>query len=608
VLDREGFGLCFELAEAFPATYAKGNIKIREREAMEKRKIKVVIIGGVATGPKTAARLRRLNPEAEITIIERGKILSYAGCGLPYYVSGDVAEYRSLNSTPAGIPRDSVFFRNVKNIKVLDRTLARSIDRIKKTVDIVHVETGESDTLSYDELVLATGGQPVNLPIEGTDLNNVFRLWQPEDALAMSEVIASKGAKTGVIIGGGLIGVEMTEALTKRGVDVTVVEMMDHILPGLLDEEVAAYLARYVRSQGVDILTGIRVKQIVGNDHGDVVKVITSEGEIPSDLVLIAVGVRSNSKLAQEVGLKIGKTGGIVVNEYLQTSDPDIFAGGDCVENIHLMTGENVYVPLGSTANKHGRVIANNIMGYQEKFDGILGTAVVKVFNYNVAKTGLTERHAREAGFDVVTALSAAPDSAHYYPTHKPLLLKLIADRKTKKILGLQAAGLGETVKRLDVVSTAMTFGATVDDLPALDLGYAPPYSTAVDIAAHVANILRNKIDGIAKALTPMEVKAKVEKGEDFIWLDVRSPEEQREKRIEDPRVKLIPLGMLRQRLHDLPRDKEIITFCKISLRGYEAQTILDGEGYKDVKFMDGGIDAWPYDVVFGGLPSNPSS
>jgi rhodanese-related sulfurtransferase len=384
--------------------------------------------------------------------------------------------------------------------------------------------------------------------------------------------------------------------------------MMPNILPGLLDEEVAAYLERYVRSQGVDILTGIRVKQIVGNDHGDVVKVITSEAEIPSDIVLIAVGVRSNSKLAQEIGLKIGKTGGIVVNEYLQTSDPDIYAGGDCVENIHLMTGENVYVPLGSTANKHGRVIANNIMGYQEKFDGILGTAVVKVFNYNVAKTGLTERQAREAGYDVVTALSAAPDSAHYYPTHKPLLLKLIADRKTKKILGLQAAGLGETVKRLDVVSTAMTFGATVDDLPALDLGYAPPYSTAVDIAAHVANILRNKIDGIAKALTPMEVKAKIGRGDDFIWLDVRSPAEHREKRIEDPRVKLIPLGMLRQRFHELPRDKEIITFCKISLRGYEAQTILDGEGYKDVKFMDGGIDAWPYDVVFGGMSGKPSS
>ena len=575
---------------------------------MEKGKMKVVIIGGVATGPKAAARLRRLNPEAEITIIERGKILSYAGCGMPYYVSGDVADYRSLNSTPAGIPRDSVFFRNVKNINVLDRTLAQSIDRKKKTVDIVHVESGESRTLPYDKLVLATGGQPASLPIEGVGLNGVFRLWHPEDALAMNEVIASKGAKTAVIIGGGLIGVEMAEALTRRGLDVTVVEMMAHILPGLLDEEIAAYLTRYMRSQGVDVHFGSRVKEIVGNDEGAVTKVIISDTEIPADMVLIAVGVRPNSKLAQESGLKIGKTGGVFVNEYLQTTDPDIFAGGDCVGNTHLTTGENVFVPLGSTANKHGRVIANNIMGYHEKFNGILGTAVVKVFNYNVAKTGLTERQATEAGFSVLTALSAAPDSAHYYPTHKPLLLKLIADRKTKRILGLQAVGFGETVKRVDVIATALTFGATVDDLPSLDLGYAPPYSTAVDIAAHAANILRNKLDGIAKALTPMEVKRKIDRGDDFIWLDVRSPAEHSEKRIEDPRVRVIPLGHLRQRLEELPKDKEIITFCKISLRGYEAQRILDGQGYQDVKFMDGGIDAWPYEVVFGGTAANPSS
>ena len=569
--------------------------------------MKVIVVGGVATGPKTAARLRRLNPDAEITIIERGKILSYAGCGMPYYVSGDIEDYRSLNSTPAGVPRDSIFFRNVKNIHVLDRTLARSIDRKNKTVEIVHVETGESRSLPYDKLVLATGGQPIDLPIEGTGLNHVFRLSQPEDAIGMSEVISSKGIKTAVIIGAGLIGVEMTEALSKRGVDVTVVEMMPHILPGLLDEEVAAYLTRYMRSQGVDILTGNRVKEIVGDDQGVVTKVIASDTDIPADMVLIAVGVRPNSTLAREAGLKIGKRGGIVVDEYLQTSDPDIYAGGDCIENTHLVGGEKVFVPLGSTANKHGRVIANNIMGYRERFNGILGTAAVKVFNYNVAKTGLTERQARESGLDVVTALTAAPDSAHYYPTHKPLLLKLIADRKTRKILGLQAVGTGETVKRVDVIATALTFGATVDDLPGLDLGYAPPYSTAVDIAAHAANILRNKMDGIARALTPMEVRAKVERGDDFIWLDVRSPAEHREKRIEDSRVRLIPLGMLRQRLEELPKDKEIITFCKISLRGYEAQTILDGAGYKDVKFMDGGIDAWPYDVVHGGLLPEPS-
>jgi len=403
-----------------------------------------------------------------------------------------------------------------------------------------------------------------------------------------------------------LIGLEMAEALTRWGVHVTVVEMMPHILPGLFDEEVAAYLTRYIHSQGVDIMVGSRVTEIVGNDEGNVTKVMTSNTEIPSDIVLIAIGVRPNTKLAREAGLEIGKTGGIAVNEYLQTSDPDIYAGGDCVENVHLITGEKVFVPLGSTANKHGRIIANNIMGYKEKFKGVLGTGVVKVFGYNVGKTGLTEFQAREAGFDVVTTLCPATDNAHYYPTHKAVLLKLIADRKTKKVLGLQAAGLGETVKRVDVVATALMFGATVEDLPALDLGYAPPYSTAVDISAHAANVLRNKIDGVAKALTPMEVKRKIDGGDDFIWLDVRTTAEFKKERIEDPRIKLIPLGMLRQRLNELPRDKEIITFCKLSLRGYEAQTILDGEGYQDVKFMDGGLDAWPYGVADDAAASKP--
>ena len=567
---------------------------------VKREKTKVVVIGGVATGPKAAARLRRLNPNAEITIIERGKILSYAGCGLPYCVSGDVEDCRTLNYTPVGVPRDSVFFQNVKAVNVLDRSLAQSIDRKKKTVDLVHVETGEYSTISYDKLVLATGGLTVTPPIDGIRLNRVFRLWQPEDAIAMRDLVAGGTVKEAVIIGGGLIGIEMTEALTKRGVHVTVVEMLGHILPGLLDEEVAAYLTRYVRSQGVDILAGTRVTSIAGDDQGNVTTVVTSDDEIAADMVLLAVGVRPNSKLAKDAGLDIGKFGGVVINEYLQTSDPDIYAGGDCAENRHLITGQPVYTPMGSTANKHGRVIANNIMGYNEQFKGVLGSAVVKVFDYNVGKTGLTDRQAREAGFDVVTTLSPATDSPHYYPTHKPLMLKLIADRESRRILGLQAAGFGEIVKRVDVMATAINFGATVDDVPAIDLGYAPPYSTAIDIAAHAANILRNKIGGVAKALTPMEVKAKVDGDEDFVWLDVRSGEEYKQKRIEDRRIKLLPLGVLRRRIKELPKDKEIITFCKISLRGYEAQTILEGAGFKNVKFMDGGIEAWPYDAIVG--------
>jgi NADPH-dependent 2,4-dienoyl-CoA reductase/sulfur reductase-like enzyme/rhodanese-related sulfurtransferase len=565
---------------------------------MKYQQLKVVVIGGVATGPKTAARLRRLNPEADITIIERGKILSYAGCGMPYYVGGDISESRQLNETPAGVPRDSLFFRNVKGITVLDRTLAEAIDRAGRNVATVHLETGERKNIPYDKLVLATGGSPVSLPIEGTDLNHVFRLWQPEDAIALREAVVRKGMKKAVIIGAGLIGIEMTEALAKQGLKVTVLEMLPNILPGLLDEEVAVPLTRYLRAQGIDVRCGCRVSRIVGDDRGNVQAVSTAEGEIPADMVLMAVGVRPNSNLAQEAGLEIGDRGDILINEYLQTSDPDIFAGGDCVKNVHLLTGRTLFAPMGSTANKHGRVIADNIMGHREKFRGVLGTSVVKVFEYNVGKTGLTETQAREAGFDVVTTLNPSSDLPHYYPTHKTMLLKLLADRKSRKILGFQAVGRGETVKRVDVLATAMTLGATIDDLPDIDLGYAPPYSTAIDIAVHAANILRNKMSGMAEAVTPMEVKAMMDRGEDFILLDVRSPEEYKQKRIEDLRVKPIPLGMLRGQIQELPKDKKVITLCKAGLRAYEAQTLLKGTGLKDVRFMDGGIEAWPYDLA----------
>jgi NADPH-dependent 2,4-dienoyl-CoA reductase/sulfur reductase-like enzyme/rhodanese-related sulfurtransferase len=564
---------------------------------MDPKKMKVVIIGGVAAGPKTAARLRRLNPEAEITIIERGKLLSYAGCGMPYFVSGDVPEWKKLTDTPAGVVRDGVFFQNVKGIKVLDRTLAEAIDRKSKTVTTVHVETGEKQTLPYDKLVLATGGMPVHLPVPGMDLNHVFRLWQAEDALAMNKALSMGTLKKAVIIGGGLIGVEMTEALTKRGVQVTLVEMLPHLLPGLLDSETAAFLTRYLRSQGVEVRCGERVSCLKGDDRGNVERVVTTGAEISADIALVSIGVRPNSKLAAEAGLEVGKSGNIRVNDFLQTSDPDIYAGGDCVQNIHLLTAKPVFAPMGSTANKHGRVIANNIMGMGEKFKGILGTAVLKAFGYNVGKTGLTEIQAREAGFDPVICLMPSSDIPHFYPNARQVFLKLIADGKTRKILGAQVVGPGEGVKRIDVLATAMTFGATIDDIASLDLGYAPPYATAIDIAAHAANVLRNKIEGIAQTLSPMEVKTMADRGDDFIWLDVRSPDEFKQKHIADPRVKLIPLGTLRRRLEELPRDKKIVPFCKISLRGYEAQTLLKGAGFQDVQFMDGGIEAWPYEV-----------
>lgn len=562
--------------------------------------LRILVIGGVAAGPKAAARARRLAPEAEITIVERGTLLSYAGCGMPYFIEGKIKEIRDLVCTPVGVPRDVVFFDRVKNIRVLNQTLALSIDRQAKTVEVVKTDTNEHQVLPYDKLVLATGGLPIVPPIEGVQLQRVFRLNHPDDVVAIRQALTSGQVQRATIIGGGLIGLEVTEVLAANKVKVSIVEMLDHILPTMLDPEMSAFLTRYIRSAGIEVYTGEKVLRLEPDAAGNVSRVVTTQRQLETDMVLLAVGVRPNVKLAQEAGLAIGPSGGIAVNEYLQTSDPDIYAGGDCVESHHMVGGQKFHWPMGSAANKHGRVIGDNLVGGQTVFPGVVGTGVLKVLDYNVGKTGLTEKQARDLGYEVVTALAPSSDCSHYYPTNQVILLKLVADAKTGKLLGAQAVGPGDGIKRIDVLATALRFGATVSQIGQLDLGYAPPYATAIDLASHTANIIENKMKGLAKAISPLEVKAKLERDDDFVWLDVRMPQEFEEMHIEDRRIKLLPLGKLRERVEELPRDKEIVVFCQMSLRGYEAQRFLEGTGRQNIRFMDGGVIAWPYDLVIG--------
>lgn len=562
---------------------------------MKQNKSRIVIIGGVAAGPKAAARARRRNPNAEITLIEKGKLLSYAGCGMPYYISGEIADCNELMCSPAGTVRNEVFFRNVKDVNALTGTLALSIDRENKEVRVIDLETQRHSSIPYDKLVLATGAYHVRPPIEGSHLFRIFVLGHPDEAMDIRETALKEDVKTVAIFGGGLIGMEVTEALSKLGLNAIVVEMMDHLLPKLLDPEMAAFLAKYLQSKGVKLLLSEKAINLEGDDRSNIRKVITDKSEVDADMVVTAVGSRPNVELATNAGLELGETRAIAVNEYMQTSDPDIYAGGDCVENTHLITGKKVYIPLGSTANKHGRIIGDNITGGSTKFRGVLGSTIFKVFDYTVGCTGLTEKAAKESGYSVVTCLAPGPDCAHYYPAHSTILTKLVVNEKNGKILGTQIIGAGDVDKRLDIIVTAITSGGTVEDVASLDLAYAPPYSNAIDNIAHAANIIRNKMDGLAKSLTPMEVKTKIDQGDDFIMLDVRTPPELEKGRIEDKRVKYIPLGKLRARISELPKYKEIIVFCAISLRGYEAQRILEGYGYANVKFMDGGVAAWPY-------------
>ncbi len=553
----------------------------------------IVIIGGVACGPKAAARARRCDPKAKITIIEEGELISYASCGLPYYISGAIAKRHTL------LVRSAADFKNVNDIDVLLGTRVEKIDRVGHKVHMVKMSDGQSSVLEYDKLVIATGSNPMRPPLEGHDLQGVFWIKDLADADRILAWVTAEGVKKAVVVGAGLVGIEMAEVLTVRGLGVTIVEAMDGVLPGALDEEIAAPLARYLTKKGVVLKTRERLASFEGED-GCVRRVNTDKSTIDADVVVVAIGVRPNVKLARDASLTIGTTGAIAVNEMLRTDDPDIYAGGDCTESTHLVTGTRVCIPMGSTANKHGRVIGTNITGGRETFPGVIGTTVVKVLDYHVGRTGLGEKEARAAGFDVVTALVANPDRPNYYPGSRDLILKLIADRKSGKILGGQCMGRGEVVKRIDVLATSITLGATVEILANIDLGYAPPYNTPLDPVHNAANIVRNKIAGLAEGLTPAQVKAKLDSGEDFILLDVRNQEEWNTWRIEAPQLKLIPQNKLLQRVNELPPDKEIITICRAGVRAYQMARALKGAGFLNVKYVEGSMVAWPYDV-FGG-------
>lgn len=552
---------------------------------------KIVIIGGTACGPKAAARARRCDQQAQVTMVEQGENLSVATCGLPYYVSGVINSRREL------LTRGPDFFKAVMNIDVLTRTRAVAIDRKNHRVEVLNLKTDRASNIEYDKLVLATGSTPAVPDLKGKNLSGIFTLSKIEEAHAIRNLVSPRKIKKAVIIGAGLIGLEMAEALVSRGLEVSVVEALDRVLPALLDFEMAAYVEKHLREKGVKLLLGQSLTGFDGDKEGRLIRVITEKAELEADLALLAIGVRPNTGLAKSAGLDIGATGGIAVNSHLQTSDPDIYAGGDCVENVHLVTGRKILAPLGSTANKHGRVIGTNVAGGDEAFPGVLGTSIAKVFEYNVGRVGLSQSQAQAAGYDVVTSLVPGYEHATYYPKGKEILVKLVAEKSNGKLLGGQVVGPGETAKRIDVLATALSFSATVDDLANTDLAYAPPYNSALDPLHNAANVIRNKQSGLARALNPMEVESKLKRGDDFIFLDVRSPGEWAAYRIEAPQARLLPLSELRQNLDKLPGDAEIVIFCHTSVRAYQAQRILDGAGFKDVKFMDGSIASWPYEL-----------
>lgn len=558
--------------------------------------LKIVVVGGVAAGPKAAARARRLDPDADITIVEKDTLMSYAGCGLPYYISGVVDDRKDLMTTPVGVMRDPEFFANVKGINVLNQTEATRIDRAARELEVRCLKSGETRRLPYDRLIIATGAEPFEPPIEGRHLENVLRLKRVEDADLFREHLAANACPNVAIIGGGLIGMEMTEAVTECGRAVTVVEMLPQILP-MLDADIALLVEKHMRAHGVTVLTNTRVQSIEGDADGKVQALVLGDGRrINAELVLMSVGIRPNVDLARDAGLTIGPSGGILVDEYMRTTDPNVFAAGDCAEKSCFVRGTHCFLPLGSVANKEGRVAGSNAVGRADRFPGVAGATALKVFDLNVGRAGLTERQAAELGIPVETAVVSAPDRPHYYPGAKPVVLKLITEKSSRKLIGIQGVGTGEVIKRIDVAVTAMAGHMTADDVANLDLAYAPPYSEAMDILIHGANTVRNKLDGLFKGINAGRLNELLIAGEPLTLLDVRSPDEHDAGHI--PGSVLIPLGKLRARFSEVPREGRVVAYCKSSLRAYEAARFLAGQGYENIEVLDGGLLAWPYDLT----------
>ena len=529
--------------------------------------MKVVIIGGVAGGASAAARLRRLNEEAEIVLLERGDAISYANCGLPYYIGGDITDEEALTvQTPQG-------FRSRFRIDVRTGEEAVSIDREKKTVT-VRRKNGAVYTETYDVLLLSPGAEPVRPPLPGLDDPRVFTLRTIPDTLRIKRFIEETRPRAALVVGGGYIGAEMAENLARAGLQVTVAELADHLIPPL-DYDMACGVHQYLRSKGIRLLLNTGLSGLIPEAGGLRANLGT---EAPLfDMVLLSVGVRPDTRLAREAGLPLNSKGAILVDEHMRTADPAVYAVGDAVEIRERITGRAGYIPLAGPANKQGRIAADNIAGGGSVYQGTQGSAVLKLFDMTVATTGINEETARRAGipFDKVYTLS--PSHASYYPGATNISLKLLFEQGSGRLLGAQLIGFDGVDKRCDVLATAIRAGMTAFDLTELELAYAPPYSSAKDPVNMAGFVAENVLTGKVKQYHWHDVDALPRSGA-VTLLDVRTPGEYARGRIEGTRN--IPLDSLRNRLAELDKGKPVYVNCQSGLRSYIACRILTQAGF----------------------------
>jgi NADPH-dependent 2,4-dienoyl-CoA reductase/sulfur reductase-like enzyme/rhodanese-related sulfurtransferase len=548
--------------------------------------MKLVIVGGVAAGATAAARARRLDENASITIIEKGPYVSFANCGLPYRLSGDIAKRSAL------ILQTAEGFFSRYRVDVALKTEALAIDRANKTL-LVRSPEGERN-IPYDKLILAQGGTPFVPKIEGVDSPNVFRLWTIPDMDAIDKYIAANGVKSAVVVGGGFIGLETAEAFMKRGLSTSIVELTDQLMPPA-DLEFGTQIAAAFTEAGATV----RVKRSLAKiDAANRVAILDDGTTIPADLILMSAGVRPNTELAKAAGVTIGASGGLLVDDGLFTNDPDILAAGDMVEVTRRVDGAKVRIPLAGPANRQGRIAATNALGGSMKYSGALGTSVFKAVDYTFAQTGLSEKAALAAGLRARAVHVHRPHHASYYPGHSLLSLKLVYG-EDGKLLGAQAFGKEGVEKRIDVLATALAARMRLSDLAELDLSYAPPYSSANDPLQMAAFAAENDLSGYSRTIAPREASlmAAGAAGADAVFIDVRTFGEYLKGHLKGSLH--IPLDELRDRAEELPKDARLALVSIAGFEGHLGVRILKQIGFTNVAYVSGGITSMR---LFGGF------
>jgi NADPH-dependent 2,4-dienoyl-CoA reductase/sulfur reductase-like enzyme/rhodanese-related sulfurtransferase len=534
----------------------------------------IVIIGGVAAGATAAAKVRRISGTAKIIMLEAGPDISFANCGLPYYIGGDIKNRSSL------ILQSPESFNDQYGVEVHTHTIVSSIDRISHRVNTIDTRSGEQKSFEYSKLILAQGGRPITPAIPGADLDHVFSLWTLEDMDKISYHLSEKNPKSAVVVGGGFIGLEMVEALVKRGLHVDVVEMMPHVM-AVMDAETAGFIENEMLSFGVGIHTNSGVTQILPHT------VKLSNGKIlDADIVLLSIGVRPTLQLAKEARLEIGEAGGLLVNPQLQTSDPDIYAAGDMVEIEHRVNGKKVRIPLAGPANRQGRIAAENALGGNHSYKGSIGTSVVRVFDAVAGITGLSLKQARAAGIDADAVVVHKEHHTSYFPGAETVTTMLVYDSTTGVILGGQTVGYKGADKRLDVIATATASKLTISDIADIDFAYSPPIGTANDAINMAAYTAENRVSGFSPSITVAELDDFIE-GKNPIFVDVRDLFAFEKSHVKG--AMNIPLELLPQHINTIPSGRQVIVYDETGKKGHQALRILLGAGFKEVTNISGG-------------------